>query len=117
MASLFAVACSGSATSSSSISALDPDKWLAPNQPHTFDLSLHCGAGIFSYRINGKFWRAVESEGQLSWTPVEWEDSNRGSGVAVVLEVNSAGDELRATHAGRTVVYTPTELSEADLCE
>jgi hypothetical protein len=38
------------------------------------------------------------------------------SGITVALEVNTAGDELKVTNAGRTVVYAPTELTDADLC-
>ena len=117
VASLFVVACSGAGESSDSIAVLLPDETLLPNQPQTWDLSVHCGAGFFSYRINDKWWRTTEAGGHTSWMPAEWGDTNRGSGVAVVLEIDSAGDELRATHAGRTVVYTPTELDEADLCD
>ena len=117
VSSLFAVACSGSGASSRSFPAFLPDELLSPNQPQTWNLSVHCGAGVFSYQINGKLWRTVESGGHVSWMPAEWGDTNRGSGIAVVLEINSAGDELRATHADRTVVYTPTELSEADPCD
>ena len=117
VASLCAVGCSDQGESNPSISALAPDEVLVADEPQTWDLSVHCGAGFFSYQINGKWWKAPEAGGHSSWMPVEWGSSNRGPRVDVVLEINPAGDELRATHAGRTVTYTPTELTEADLCD
>ena len=51
--------------------------------------------------------------------PDEWPALNSGatSGVPVVLVINSAGDELLVTHAGRTVAYAMTEFTEADGCD
>ena len=102
---------------SAPIPVLLPDEVLPPNEPHQWELAVHCGAALISYRINGIWWRAVEGSG-LSWMPTEWGDINgRTSGVPVVLELNATGDQLSATYAGRTVVYRPTDLTEADLCD
>ncbi|HYN32731.1 MAG TPA: hypothetical protein VES40_08905 [Ilumatobacteraceae bacterium] len=69
-----------------------------------------------SYKINGTWWRTAEAGNTSDWMPTEWPDAATTGGITVVLEVNTAGDQLMVTHAGRTVVYTPTELTDADLC-
>ena len=51
------------------------------------------------------------------WMPTEWPDASSTGGFTVVLEVNTAGDQLMVTHAARTVVYAPTEPTDADLCD
>ncbi len=81
---------------------------------------MHCGARFFSVQVNGKWWRAAEAPPESnSWMPDEWPAYNSGaaSGVPVVLVISSAGDELRATHAGRTVAYGVTDFTEADGCD
>ena len=100
-----------------SIPVLLPDEVLPTNEPHRWELSVHCGAAVFSQRINGTWWRTDEGSG-LSWMPAEWGEINgRSSGVPVVVELNATGDQLTATYVGRSVLYRPTELTEADLCD
>lgn len=108
---------STSATVAPSIPALFSDQALPPNEPHRWELFVHCGAAFFSSKINDTWWRTAEGVG-ASWMPPEWGPVNgRTSGVPVVLELNTAGDQLTATYAGRAVVYTPTQRTEADLCD
>ena len=95
---------------------LEVGEVLAPNERRTWELNIHCGARFLSYRLNGKWWRTAEATGAVGWVPLEWPDAASHSGVTVVLEINTAGDELKVTHAGRTVVYTPTEITDADMC-
>ena len=102
---------------STTIAALAPDEQLPPNEPRTWDLAVHCGAGFLSYKINGTWWRTAEAGNTSGWMPTEWPDAAGTGGITVVLEVNAAGDQLSVTHAGRTVVYAPTELTDADLCD
>ena len=83
----------------------------------TWELAVHCGAGFLSYKINGTWWRTAEAGNTSGWMPTEWPDAAGTGGITVVLEVNTAGDQLSVTHAGRTVVYAPTELTDADLCD
>lgn len=101
--------------SAAAIPLLRPDEVLPPNEPHLWDLSTHCGVAFFSYKINDTWWRTAEGAGQ-SWMPEEWGPLNGTPSVMVVLELSSAGNQLTATYADRSVVYTPTELTEADLC-
>lgn len=98
------------------MAALAPDEILPPNEPRTWELAVHCGAGFLSYKVNGSWWRAAEAGNMGDWMPTGWPDANDTSGITVVLEVNKAGDQLKVTHAGRTVVYAPTERTDADLC-
>lgn len=104
-------------TPSASIPVLLPDEVLTPNEPHRWELSVHCGAALISFRVNGTWWRTVEGSGN-SWMPTEWGSTNgRTSGVPVVLELNADSNQLTATYAFRSVVYRPTDLMEADLCD
>lgn len=105
----------GAASPTTTMVQLQPGETLPANEPRLWDLSVHCGAAFFSYQINGKWWRTDEGSG-AGWMPTEWGDSSSASSVSVVLEINDAGDQLTATHAGRSVVYTPTELTDADRC-
>ncbi|MSY17781.1 MAG: hypothetical protein F2659_05175 [Actinobacteria bacterium] len=70
-----------------------------------------------SYKINGTWWRTAEAGNTRGWMPTEWPDASSTGGFTVVLEVNTAGDQLMVTHAARTVVYAPTEPTDADLCD
>ena len=99
------------------IPELLPGEALPPNEPRRWGLFVHCGAAFITSQINDTWWRTAEGVGS-SWMPEEWGPVNgRTSDVPVVLELNAAGDQLTATHAGRAVIYTPTERTEADLCD
>lgn len=117
------MACSGPNTGSETVAstatvpALLEDIVLPANEPHTWLLRVHCGAGVFSYPINGKWWRAAEAGTQFNWLPREWGNEITVEQLTVVVEIDSAGNTLRATFADRTVVYTPTELTDEDLCD
>jgi hypothetical protein len=96
--------------------AIAPGEVLPPNEPRSFELSIHCGAGFLSEKFNGKWWRTSEASDTGDWLPAEWSSPQNGSRISVVLVLNSGGDELTLTRLGRAVVYAPTELTEADLC-
>lgn len=100
----------------SSINPLAEGETLPPEAPRTWDLSVHCGAGFLSYRINGTWWRTDEAGDETDWMPAEWPSAREVTGITVVLQVNEAGDELKVTYADHTVVYHPTEITDADLC-
>ena len=125
-ASWAGVACLGSsvgqdsnATEVSGPAIRLPEELLSPNEPRTWELSVHCGAGFLSVQVNGKWWRTSEVPyPRYSWMPDDWPALNSGADVVpVVLLINSAGDELRVTHAGRTVTYGISEFTEADGCD
>lgn len=91
---------------------------LPANEPHTWPLRVHCGADVFSVQVNGTWWRTAEAPSyDRIWLPKEWGNDETVEQLDVVVEINAAGDRLEATYAGRSVVYTPTELTETDLCD
>ena len=91
------------------MASLAPDAILPPNEPHTWELAVHCGAGFLRYKINGTWWRTAEAGSTSDWMPTGWPDANSTTGITVFLELNTAGDQLKVAHAGRTVVYAPTK--------
>lgn len=111
------VASSVPSEPTTTIAALAPGARLPPNELRTWEFGVHCGVGFLSYKINETWWRTAEAGNTRDWMPTEWSDAASTGGITVVLEVNTAGDQLTVTHAGRTVVYAPTELTDADLCE
>lgn len=74
-------------------------------------------AGVLSTQLNGRWWRTDEANSELNWLPSEWRDAGAVEQIYVVLQVNTAGDRLEVSYAGRTVVYTPTELTDEDYCD
>ena len=123
MSSLGSLACSGSTDSSTvasttSLPVLLDFTELPANEPHLWPLRVHCGAGVFSSQLNGNWWRTAEANHQLNWLPTEWGGNAAAvEQLNVVVQVNAAGDRLEVTHAGRTVVYTPTKLTDEDYCD
>jgi len=95
---------------------LDFDE-LPADEPRTWPLRIHCGAGVLSTQLNGRWWRTDEANSELNWLPSEWRDAGAVEQIYVVLQVNTAGDRLEVSYAGRTVVYTPTELTDEDYCD
>jgi hypothetical protein len=123
ISSLGSLACSGSTNgsevvaSTSTFPALLDFTVLPANEPHTWLLRVHCGAAVFSSQLNGNWWRAAEANHQLNWLPTEWGNADTVEQLNVVVQINSAEDRLDVTFAGRTVVYTPTELTNEDYCD
>ena len=90
-----------------------PDEQLLPDETRHVELGTHCGVGFLSQKIDGRWWRTDEAEG-LDWMPQEWPKAANG----LVVEARLSADETRLTvsYGGRSVLYYPTQLTDADLC-
>ena len=95
---------------------LDFDE-LPGDEPRTLPLRIHCGAGVLSTQLNGRWWRTEEANSEPNWLPNEWRDAGAVEQIDVVVQVNTTRDRLEVSYAGRTVVYTPTELTDEDYCD
>jgi hypothetical protein len=98
----------------------DPDvpeaPLLEPSERQSIVIGTHCGVGILSTSVNGRWWRTDEAPEEGDWIPAEWSSPTSASGLQVELMLSADGHTLIVTYNDRAVVYVPTELRETDLC-
>jgi len=98
------------------IALLGPAEALVPGEPRRFELSIHCGARVLSWKIDDRWWKTDQATGVGDWVPAGWPKPTEVGGLTVVLELSADRQQLFVTYGDTTVTYHPGELLTTDYC-
>jgi hypothetical protein len=102
--------------SDATVPMLATDEVLRPGEPRRFDLSIHCGARVLSWKFNDRWWKTDEAGPEPDWVPAGWPSPTTNSGVIVTVELSADESTLSVRYADTTVQYHAGDLLSADLC-
>ena len=104
------------ATAPTTIAMLGPAETLVPGVPRRFELSIHCGARVLSWKIDDRWWKTEQTADELDWVPAGWPKPTDMGGLTVTLELSTDHQQLFVTYGDTTVTYHPAEFLPTDYC-
>lgn len=75
--------------------------------PTRCPVDTHCGIGLFSRRVNDRWWMTSEGAGTLDYIPVAWGTYEDPPQAVTIVVRDGADPTLTASLNGHEVVYRP----------